>query len=177
MALDTMTPFWKGTPHFGTGRKGQRPVAIVIHIAEGSTAAVDSWFQNPASQVSAHYLVRKDGGVNQYVREENTAWHAGRVLRPTWAGLVKKPDGTFLNPNLYTIGIEHEGQAADPWPDAMYERSARLLAELHCRWSIPLDRAFVVGHREIFAGKTCPGSAVDLGKLVGMARAVLGVVG
>lgn len=168
--LDILTPFVKPCPNFGTGRRGHRPTAIVIHIAEGSAAAVDSWFANPASAVSAHYLVRKDGGLHTYVREENTAWHAGRVHAPTWKGIIPG-----VNPNLYTIGIEHEGDGNDVWPDAMIERSARLLAELHCRWSIPLDRAFVVGHREIYAKKTCPGSVADIDGLILRARSILGV--
>lgn len=169
--LATLTPKWIGSPNYKLGRGTHRPTAIVIHIAEGSAAAVDSWFKNPASSVSAHYLVTKAGDVHQYVREEDQAWHAGRVDHPTWTGII-----AGVNPNLYTIGIEHEGQDADAWPDAMYERSARLLAEIHCRWSIPLDRAFVVGHREIYSLKTCPGSVVDIGKLITLARAILGAV-
>lgn len=173
--LATLSPRWVGTPNFGALRSGHRPVAIVIHIAEGSAAAVDSWFKMATSQVSAHYLVTKAGGLHQYVREEDTAWHAGRIDTPTWKGLVKNADGTFVNPNKYTIGIEHEGAGNDPWTEPMYERSARLLAEIHCRWGIPLDRAFVVGHREIFARKTCPGSMVDIGQLILRARDVLGI--
>ena len=169
MALATLSPKWIGSPNFAAGRAGYRPAAIVVHIAEGSAAAVDSWFRNPASQVSAHYLVTKAGELHQYVREEDQAWHAGRVDHPTWPNII-----AGVNPNRYTIGIEHEGQDADAWPDAMYERSARLLAEIHCRWSIPLDRANVVGHREIYSLKTCPGSVVSIDKLILLARGVLG---
>jgi N-acetyl-anhydromuramyl-L-alanine amidase AmpD len=167
--LPVLTPKWVGSPNFTTGRRTYRPTAIVIHIAEGSTAAVDSWFRNPASKVSAHYLVTKEGELHQYVREEDTAWHAGRVHEPTWKGLI-----AGVNPNLYTIGIEHEGKGDDAWPNLMYERSARLLAEIHCRWGIPIDRAYVVGHREIFARKSCPGSMVDLAGLVTRARGIMG---
>nr|WP_072774986.1 N-acetylmuramoyl-L-alanine amidase [Desulfitobacterium chlororespirans] len=34
--------------------------------------------QNPASQVSSHYLVLKDGRILQLVKDEDTAWHAGQ---------------------------------------------------------------------------------------------------
>lgn len=168
--LGHLTPSWIGSPNFHMGRDGHRPTAVVIHIAEGSAAAVDSWFRNPASSVSAHYLVTKAGDLHQYVLEENTAWHAGRVDHPTWTGLA-----AGLNPNKYTIGIEHEGGAADLWPDVMYERSARLLAEIHARWSISLDRSRIVGHREIYSLKTCPGSAVELDKLIKIARSIVGI--
>ena len=174
--LAVMTPRWKGARHFTAGRGGYRPTAVVIHIAEGTAASVDSWFQDPRSNVSAHYLVTKTGALHQYVKEEDTAYHAGRVLRPTWAGLVKDA-GKTVNPNKYTIGVEHEGDGNDPWTDLMYERSARLLAEIHARWSIPLDRAFVVGHREIYAEKSCPGGAVDLDRLIALARMFAGIRG
>jgi N-acetylmuramoyl-L-alanine amidase len=162
-------PIWKGSPNFHDDRAGYEPSAIVIHIAEGNRQAVDSWFKSTASQVSAHYLVCTDGSVHQYVREEDTAWHAGRVHKPTWAGLLKGPSGAYVNPNRYTIGIEHEGQADDPWPEAMYRASAQLIREIADRYHIPIDRAHIVGHREIFAVKTCPGSQVDLLYLVDLA--------
>jgi len=167
-----MNPIWIPSPHFHVGRKGYQPEAIVIHIAEGSRAAVDSWFTNPESMVSAHYLVCTDGSVHHYVREANQAFHAGRVLRPTWSLLKRDADEHPINPNLYTIGIEHEGQANDPWTPVMYATSASLIAQIAKRYDIPIDRAHLPGHREIFAAKTCPGSQVDLDHLVALASVV-----
>jgi len=165
------TPLWVGSPNFReTRRDGMSPSAIVIHIAEGSRDAVDSWFKTPASQVSAHYLVCTDGTVHQYVKEESEAFHAGRIDHPSWAGLLKRPDGSFYNPNQYTIGIEHEGTGLTPWPDAQVLRSGMLLAELHVRWAIPLNRAHVVGHHEIYSPKTCPGPKADLDRLLRIAN-------
>ena len=77
-----------------------------------------------------------------------------------------------VNPNLYTIGIEHEGKGASEWSDAMYRSSARLIADVCTRWSIPIDRQHVVGHREIYGRKTCPNGVVDLDRLIEMAREV-----
>ncbi|HET9492793.1 MAG TPA: N-acetylmuramoyl-L-alanine amidase, partial [Chloroflexia bacterium] len=66
---------------------------ILIHDTEGSYASAISWFQNPNSRVSAHYVLRSaDGQVTQMVREANTAWHAGN-----W------------DYNVRSIGLEHEG--------------------------------------------------------------------
>ena len=98
----------KDAPNFWSGRKGFRPEAVVIHIMEGTLPGTDSWFASSSSQVSAHYGVGKSGEIHQYVKEGDTAWHAGRVDRPTWKLL--KPD---INPNLYTIGVEQEGYAND----------------------------------------------------------------
>ena len=110
----------KKSPNFWVGRKGYRPEAVVIHIMDGTLVGTDSWFANHDSQVSAHYGVGKNGEVHQYVQENDTAWHAGRVDAPVWK--LIRPN---LNPNLYTIGIEHEGRPNDIWPEEMKRVSAR----------------------------------------------------
>jgi N-acetyl-anhydromuramyl-L-alanine amidase AmpD len=142
----------KKTPNFWIGRKGYRPEGVVIHIMDGTLVGTDSWFANPASQVSAHYGVGRTGEVHQYVKEEDTAWHAGRVDAPVWK--LIKPN---INPNLYTVGIEHEGKPDDVWTDAMKQSSAELVREICQRWQIPIDRNHIVGHFEIFSKKpNCP---------------------
>lgn len=92
---------WKGSPNFTRGRSGYRPEAVVIHIMAGTLAGTDAHFANPASQVSAHYGIGKQGQIHQYVKEEDTAFHAGTVDRPTWA--LIKPG---INPNLYCVTPE-----------------------------------------------------------------------
>ena len=153
------------SPNFTSGRKGFTPTGIVIHIMEGSLAGTDSWFKNPASQVSAHYGIGKAGEVHQYVKETDTAWHAGRVSAPSWK-LIKTSGGAFINPNYYTIGIEHE---ESEWTDAMYNASSEMIKAISSRWNISLDRDHVIGHHEIYSVKTCPGHKVDLNKLVALA--------
>ncbi|HXC05180.1 MAG TPA: N-acetylmuramoyl-L-alanine amidase, partial [Bacteroidia bacterium] len=88
--------------------------AVVIHDTEGSYAASIAWFQNCSSVVSAHYVIRSsDGQVTQMVLESNKAWHVG-------------------SENGYTIGIEHEGYAAQTgwYTTAMYTNSAALVADI-----------------------------------------------
>lgn len=148
---------WIGSPNKEKGRRGYRPEAVVIHIMDGVLSGNDSWFRSPESKVSAHYGIGDHGDVHQYVAETDTAWHAGRTYRSSWTLL--KPG---INPNLYTIGIEHEGQADTPWSDEMLRASIQLVAELCNRWSIETDRDHVVGHREIYARKSCPGNWLDL---------------
>lgn len=154
------------TPNSTPGRGGFAPRAIVIHTSEGIFSSVVSWFADPRSRVSAHYLVALDGRVAQFVEEGNTAHHAGRVRNPT-AQLV--PDA---NPNLYTIGIEFEDRG-DPSgvlrPDEQYRAGAALLRAISLRWGIDLDRDHVIGHREIYATKSCPGN-VDIDRLIREAR-------
>jgi len=156
------------SPNFTEGRRTYRPEAIVIHIMEGTIKGTDSWFQSALSQVSAHYGVGQKGEVHQYVNEADTAWHAGRVHDPTWPLIKKSTDGMYINPNYYTIGIEHEGNDTSEWTDAMYSSSAALIRDICQRWSIPADRLHIIGHHEIYSLKNCPGFRVDMDKLIAL---------
>jgi len=163
---------WIGcaAPNFRKGRAGHTPEAIVIHIVVGSLRSCDNTFLNPSLDVrrSAHYGVGRDGRVHQYVADEDTAFHAGIRDREVAPIVKERPT---LNPNLFTIGIEHEGFPGDPWPDAQFAASAALVADVARRWGIPVDRRHVILHREIRASKTCPGSWVDIDQLVARAAA------
>jgi hypothetical protein len=160
--------------NFRTGRPSHlRVEAVVIHLIDGSVQDADAVFGSNtlADPRSAHYVVSRTGEVRQYVDEDDTAFHAGNVVEATWAGLKKGPDGRNINPNFYTIGIEHEGRAHDDWPDAMYAASAALLRAIAARHPQlrPLSRANVVMHREIRANKSCPGHVADLTRRVALA--------
>jgi len=166
---------WVGSTNKTLGRSGYRPEAVVIHIMDDHHIAnVDAWFNTPkgpknSMPVSAHYGISRAGAVHQYVREMDTAWHAGRVKDPTWT--LIKPG---VSPNFYTIGVEHEGTPDQVWPDSLYESSAMLLADISQRWSIPLDRDHVIGHYQIYAPKPyCPGPHCDLEYLITLAQNVV----
>ena len=157
------------SPNFTQGRKNYKPEAIVIHIMAGTLPGTDNWFATSQSSVSAHYGIGREGNIHAYVSETNTAWHTGRVNNPSW-GLIKPAgNGLYINPNYYTIGIEHEGSEDSEWTPEMYETSAALIRDICARWSIPLDRNHIIGHHEIFSLKTCPGHKVDLNKLITLA--------
>jgi hypothetical protein len=118
---------------------------VVLHTTEGSYAGAVSWFQDPSSNVSSHYVVRRsDGEITQMVSDEARAWHA-------------------CNNNDDTVGIEHEGASASAstWTPAMVDASARMTAWLVVQYSIPIDRDHIVGHGEIqppeCSGRSDPG--------------------
>jgi hypothetical protein len=155
--------------NFRRGRPfGLRPEAIVIHIMDGSFAAGESVFRNPKTQKSAHYGISHEGEIHQYVDEKNTAFHAGIVVNPTWSLLKPR-----INPNFYTIGIEHEGRPDDVWPEAQLSASAALIADVAKNWEIPLDEEHVIRHHQIRASKTCPGNWLQIGELLKRALAVV----
>jgi N-acetylmuramoyl-L-alanine amidase len=155
---------WIGCPesNFRKGRPlGFRPEAIVIHIMNGSYTAGEALFLGEGTQKSAHYGISKEGVVHQYVDENDTAFHAGVVVNPTWPLL--KPG---VNPNFYTIGVEHEARPDDVWPGVQQKASAGLIGEIAARWNIPTDALHLVSHQQIRASKTCPGSWLQMEELI-----------
>lgn len=152
--------------NFAKGRQGHAIQAVVIHVMEGSMYSTGSWFKNPKSRVSAHYGISRTGEVVQYVDDADTAYHAGTVRNPT-AELVKRNAG--VNPNLWTIGIEHEGYAIQEPTPAQMAASAELLALLSQKHGIPLDETHVIPHRAVRADKTCPG-LIEVPALLSLAR-------
>ena len=164
----------RSSPHRVAGRAGRVPSWIVLHTTVGSFDSAALWFEDPASQVSAHYLVGLDGRVATFVPEEDAARHAGRVLRPSAARALAS-ERAGVNINLTTFGIELVDDG-DPHgierTDAQYAAAARLVALASQRWGIAIDPGSVVGHREITADKTCPGN-LDLERVRTEARAWL----
>ncbi|MBV8845692.1 MAG: N-acetylmuramoyl-L-alanine amidase [Bryobacterales bacterium] len=166
--------------NFRQGRPaGEEISTVVIHIIDGSQIGADATFLNNelAAARSAHYSVGRDGTVHQYVKESDTAYHAGVIANPTWTGMKKTPSGDFVNPNFYSIGIEHEGHPEDDWTDAMYASSAWLLRSISARYPSlkNLTRDNVIMHRQIDGDKSCPGFKVDLDRLIAEASATNGI--
>ena len=144
---------WIGcaSSNFRKGRHGYEPRVIVIHIVVGSLESAGMTFNDRCSAVSAHYGVGKTGEIHQFVEESDTTLHAGTVVRPTWRLL-----GPRVNPNYYTIGIEHEGTyvSADV-PTALFDMSVLTCAWLCNQYGLDPHVA-IVGHRD-YNSTQCPG--------------------
>lgn len=139
--------------HF-KGRNGYQPIAIVDHITAGAMPGCLSWLMNPKAKASAHYLVAKDGRIFQLVKDADTAWHAGFVNRPSWS-LLKRD----INPNYYTIGIEHECLSGGELTEEQYQATRWLHTYLCEKWHIPVDTDHIIGHYRIDSVNrpNCPG--------------------
>ena len=108
-------------------------------------------------EVSAHFVIRRDGELLQFVSCDDRAWHAGRS---SWRGRE--------NCNDWSIGIELEGLEGDAFEAAQYVQLARLVRALSRRYAI--DE--VVGHEHVAPGrKRDPGPGFDWSRL---ARALRG---
>lgn len=152
-----------GYPQGKHGRNGAHVRAVVLHIAQGSVAGCDAWFATQGSEASTHFLIGKDGVVYQYVNLWDAAWGNGVAAQPTWPLLI--PD---VNPNLYTISIEHEGMTGEPWTPEMYKSDVELLRILGDFFAFPLDRQHIIGHCEIDSVNrpNCPGAGLDWNRLM-----------
>lgn len=149
---------------------GMKPEIIVVHSLDGSLADGDLRFNKQEKNLSAHYAVGSSGEIHQYVMENDTAFHAGYVVNPA-ARLVQERPG--VNPNFYSIGIEHEGKPGEPLTPAQAAASAALIRDLAARWGIPLDRDHVIGHSEIRASVNCPGAGFDIVALLATPAATI----
>jgi AmpD protein len=98
-------------------------------------------------RVSAHFFVRRDGRLLQFVSCDQRAWHAGRS---TWRGREDCND--------FSVGIELEGLEGSTFEAAQYLRLARLIRALASRY--PIEE--VVGHEDVAPGrKFDPGAGFD----------------
>lgn len=140
---DDMNIQWAGSPNFTAGRNGKKIIAIVDHITAGLMPGTLSWMKNPAAKASAHYLVTKKGEIYQLVKDQDTAWHAGIVNKPSWPLY----DGT--NPNRYTVGIEHECVSGGELTKAQYQATLWLHKQLVQNYGIPATIDHIIGHNRI----------------------------
>lgn len=98
-------------------------------------------------RVSAHFFIRRDGEVTQFVPCGLRAWHAGVS---SWRGRERCND--------FSLGIELEGTDELPFTDAQYQALNDLLAVLGRAYPI----TGIAGHADIAPGrKTDPGAKFD----------------
>ena len=172
-----MEIIFKKVPNYRGGREGRNIEAIVIHIGEGNQNQIfgkakkvddKSFGAFLYEEKSSHYSVDENGTIWQFVKEEDTAWHAGIVIKPT-SHLVQIKSG--INPNLWTIGIEHAGWGTKDITDAQYKITGELVEDICNRYNIFIDREHIIGHKEIRNDKTCPGK-IDLDKIIRYAQQI-----
>jgi len=98
-------------------------------------------------RVSAHFLIRRDGTLIQFVSCLNRAWHAGIS---NWQGRERCND--------FSVGIELEGSDFEVFEPAQYQTLNNLIAAI--RKAYPIQS--IVGHSDIAPGrKTDPGPHFD----------------
>lgn len=157
------------SPHFDERPVGESISLIVVHaislppsqfgsddVAKLFTNTLDPdahpyFSQIAALRVSAHFFIRRDGELIQFVSCIHRAWHAGVSC---WEGRQRCND--------FSIGIELEGCDEQLFEDAQYVRLVELIETLRANYPI----VSVVGHSDIASGrKTDPGPCFDWRRL------------
>ncbi|MFA5664851.1 1,6-anhydro-N-acetylmuramyl-L-alanine amidase AmpD [Castellaniella sp.] len=121
------------------------------------------WYENIRGvRVSAHFFIRRDGTIVQFVATTERAWHAGAS---SFRGRARCND--------FSVGIELEGTDTLPCTAIQYTQAAALTRALRTRHAL----TDVCGHEHIAPGrKTDPGPAFDwlrYGRAAGWADEVL----
>ena len=132
--LRTSLPLaWTPSPSFNE----RRPSFVILHHTSNDTAArALATLTNPSLELSAHYLVGRDGRLYQLVDERMRAWHAGAS---SWGGNTDM--------NSVSIGIELDNTGEEPFAEAQLTALVALLGDLRERYKIPA--ANFLGHADI----------------------------
>jgi N-acetylmuramoyl-L-alanine amidase len=151
-----MSPY--RSPNFGP-RPAVTPIdMLVIHYTGMPTAAAAlARLVDPASRVSAHYVIDEDGTLHALVDEAMRAWHAGESF---WRGRT--------DVNSRSIGIELVNPGHEfgyrPFPEAQMASLIALVRDIVARHPIPPIN--VVGHSDVAPRrKTDPGELFDWPRL------------
>ena len=163
------------SPNFGPRPEGMQVTLAIVHSislppGEYGSGDVERFFTNrldasahpyfeqiSAQRVSAHFFIRRDGEVVQFVSCDQRAWHAGASH---WRGRD--------NCNDWSIGIELEGLEGERFERAQYRALIRLVHSLRVRY--PLTE--IIGHEHVAPSrKADPGACFEWPRL---ARAFFG---
>jgi N-acetylmuramoyl-L-alanine amidase len=124
---------WVGTTNFGM----RKPNFVIIHhTAQNSCGQTLNTFTLTRTQVSAHYVICKDGTVQHMLHDYLRAWHAGTGK---W--------GNVTDINSISIGIELDNNGFEPFTEAQINNLLIVLKTLKKNYNIPT--ANFIGHADI----------------------------
>ncbi|MFL9481581.1 N-acetylmuramoyl-L-alanine amidase [Chitinophagaceae bacterium LWZ2-11] len=124
---------WVGTINFNM----RKPNFVIIHhTAQESSDQTLKTFTLTRTQVSAHYVIGRDGKVYHMLNDYLRAWHAGNAK---W--------GNVTDLNSSSIGIELDNNGFEPFSDDQINSLLKLLASLKKNYGIPT--ANFIGHGDI----------------------------
>ena len=163
-----MEIIFRQTPNYSIGKQPKR--GYVLHATIGGYRGAVEWLMNGnrPNRSSAHYVIgRAEGEVTQLVKDEDESWHAGNISNPGEYAkkyMLKNADGTYVNPNRYTIGIEF-ASGYDMNSNGQIEPAERELTDWQYRCAIEIMRKnealipikpdmMLISHKEIADYKT-----------------------
>lgn len=124
---------WIGTVNFNM----RKPNFIIIHhTAQNSCEQTLNTFTLSRTEVSAHYVICKDGTVHHMLNDYLRAWHAGSGK---W--------GSVTDVNSCSIGIELDNNGFESFTETQINSLLQVLKTLKKRYVIPT--ANFIGHADI----------------------------
>ncbi len=148
------------TPNYAVGPT--KKAVVVLHFTLGAYRGAVEWLSNAnrPNRSSAHFVIgRNQSEAIQLVKVTDIAWHAGAVSNPNERArrvMKKNLDGTWVNPNQYTIGIElaagydvDQDGAVEPNENDITEWQYQQLTELVKAFANNPDTAFVLDEKNI----------------------------
>lgn len=124
------------SPNYSS-RAGATIDTIVVHYTTAGTVyGTIAHFKNPESNVSAHYIIDKNGDIYQMVKDGDKAWHARQA-------------------NRSSIGIEHVAKVGDRLTEVQEKSSIHLIKWLMAEYKIPPEN--IQAHKQIIS-TSCPGN-------------------
>jgi N-acetylmuramoyl-L-alanine amidase len=124
---------WVGTTNFSM----RKPNFVIIHhTAQNSCEQTLNTFTLPRTEVSAHYVICKDGTVQHMLSDYLRGWHAGAGK---W--------GNVTDINSVSIGIELDNNGFEPFTEAQINNLLVVLKALKKNYNIPA--ANFIGHADI----------------------------
>ena len=119
---------------------------IIHHTAQDSVEQTLHTFTVPHAEVSAHYVIGREGDVYQMLNDYVRAWHAGVGK---W--------GTVTDLNSISLGIELDNNGKEPFTEPQIYSLLNLLDTLKRRYNIPT--ANFIAHSDIAPSRKVDPSA------------------
>lgn len=148
------------SPNYSVGPT--KKIAVVLHFTLGAYRGAVEWLSNAnrPNRSSAHFVIgRNPGEAVQLVNVSDIAWHAGVISNPNERArriMRKNLDGSWVNPNQYTIGIElaagydvDQDGTVEPNENDVTEWQYQQLTELVKAFANNPDTAFVLDEKNI----------------------------
>lgn len=148
------------SPNYSVGPT--KKIAVVLHFTLGAYKGAVEWLSNAnrPNRSSAHFVIgRNPGEAIQLVKVGDIAWHAGVISNPNDRAkriMRKNLDGSWVNPNQYTIGIElaagydvDQDGTVEPNENDVTEWQYQQLTELVKAFSNNPETAFILDEKNI----------------------------
>lgn len=148
------------SPNYSIGPT--KKIAVVLHFTLGAYKGAVEWLSNAnrPNRSSAHFVIgRNPGEAVQLVKVGDIAWHAGVISNPNDHAkriMRKNLDGSWVNPNQYTIGIElaagydvDQDGTVEPNENDVTEWQYQQLTELVKAFANNPETAFILDEKNI----------------------------